>query len=145
MISEGNQRNLHCTMCETKRAALVSLHVSLPWARSCFTCRANRYLRIRRETGVRHIDMGVKQRGRGGLATKSGALCSLATRPHSEDLKKYKPKNKKVCTGRMNSWCYWLQCNYSHLPSSTGRHMLQSFHTMSNAFHFIWRDTAISN
>lgn len=36
-------------MCEIKRAVLVSLQVSLPCARSCFTCNANRYLQNKNE------------------------------------------------------------------------------------------------
>lgn len=36
---------LHCTMCDIKRAALVSLQVSLPCAKSCLTCNANKYLK----------------------------------------------------------------------------------------------------
>lgn len=50
----GNKKeaNLHCTMCEIKRAVLVSLHVSLPCARSCFTCNANRYLQNKHEQRV---------------------------------------------------------------------------------------------
>lgn len=44
-----NKGNLHWTICEIRRAVLVSLHVSLPCARSCFTCNANRYLQNKRE------------------------------------------------------------------------------------------------
>lgn len=51
-ILKGTGKNLHCTMCEIRRAALVSLHVNLPWAKSCFTCRANRYLERSTEMGV---------------------------------------------------------------------------------------------
>lgn len=36
---------LHCTICDIKRAALVSLQVSLPCAKSCLTCNANKYLK----------------------------------------------------------------------------------------------------
>lgn len=35
---------LHCNMWDTSRAALLSLQVRLPLHKSCFICRANRYL-----------------------------------------------------------------------------------------------------
>lgn len=64
-------------MCEIKRAALVSLHVNLPWAKSCFTCSANRYLEMERE--------GAMSRGEGSI----GIRALLAACPHQRYQRKF--------------------------------------------------------
>lgn len=79
-ILKGIPKNLHCTMCEIRRAALVSLHVSLPWAKSCFTCRANRYLWKSTETQVTWA------KPTGGPASRGSFLLAIWT--HSKKLEK---------------------------------------------------------
>lgn len=65
---EGQRSNskphLHWMMWETMRAALVSLQISRPQARSCLIWRANRYLKRNKKKKKKTINGGESERKR---------------------------------------------------------------------------------
>lgn len=118
MISKGNRQHLHCTMCEIKRAALVSLHVSLPWARSCFTCRANRYLQTERDGVYKHRDEPLEG-GEGQHLSHAHPWQRVHT-VSNQKKKGQKNKEKKVRKAEINFWGLWLPREYTQLPEGLG-------------------------
>lgn len=123
-------------MCEIKRAALVSLHVSLPCARSCFTCRANRYLRTQREMVIMHVEMADVQRGQGRSAPKSVQLLTPGNLSTYQELRKvYKPRKKSL--RGWNEFLVPLFRKYSPLLKGARRRLLSAFQTMNETFPFL--------